>query len=96
MAVLPIIGGILALTGKRAGGVLSIIAATILIIFGIIAYRWSITTIMPYTFLQDIEKYITGWYSWILFPGLTYETLIITAGSIMILVSPTEEKYPNY
>ena len=87
---LAIIGGILGLVGKRAGGILALIAGIIAIVFGLITVfvTWDIST-WPLSFFTSY----LGWFHEPIhmFAGITLESLLILAGGIVITASGSEK-----
>ncbi|NVM52418.1 MAG: hypothetical protein HWN66_01860 [Candidatus Helarchaeota archaeon] len=87
---LAIVGGILGLVGKRAGGVLALISGTITIVFGILTiYIIQGWEVWPYSFFSSTLEIGIGGTSH-LFAGITLEAIIITTGGILILTGGSD------
>jgi hypothetical protein len=81
---LAVVGGILGLAGKTAGGILAIIAGALAIIFGIITvYVTGNETVWPLSFFTST----LGWFMppEHLFAGISIEALLILGGGITIM-----------
>ncbi|MDD1778975.1 MAG: hypothetical protein LUQ65_12490 [Candidatus Helarchaeota archaeon] len=84
IAGLAIVGGIIGRLGKRAGGILAIIAGVLAIVFGLITvYYTHNESVWPLSFF-------TSTYFWFtppvhLFAGISIEALLILSGGILVV-----------
>jgi hypothetical protein len=87
---LAIVGGILGLTGKRAGGMLALIGGAFAIICGLITVyiTWNMT-LWPYSFFTSTLNLFDEPYH--LFAGISIEALLTLAGGIVIIASGSDK-----
>ncbi len=83
---LAIVGGILGLVGKRAGGILAIIAGTLAIVLGLITvYITGTELLWPLSFFTSTLDWFIPPYH--LFAGISIEALLMLGGGITIVAS---------
>ena len=81
---LAIVGGILGLVGKRAGGILAIIAGTLAIVFGLMTvYLTHSEVLWPLSFFTSTLDWFIPPYH--LFAGISIEALLMLGGGITIV-----------
>jgi hypothetical protein len=83
---LAIVGGILGLVGKKAGGILAIIAGALAIVFGILTVYFTGTEMLwPLSFFTSTLHWFTPPIH--LFAGISIEALLMLGGGITIVAS---------
>ena len=83
---LAILGGISGILGKRAGGILAIIAGELAIVFGLVTVSITGTEVVwPFSFFTSSLHWFPTLFH--LFAGISIEALLILGGGITIVAS---------